>query len=67
MLISQGENARHIVEGYGEGSHYFDDRKKMTEFIASTLTEGDTIVFKASHSMRYEDIIEGVYRLLEKK
>ena len=67
MLISQGENARHIAEGYGEGSHYFDDRKKMTEFIASTLTEGDTIVFKASHSMRYEDIIEGVYRLLEKK
>ena len=67
MLISQGENARLIVEGYGEGAVHFDDRQKMTEFIASTVREGDTVVFKASHSMRYEDIIEGVYRIIDNK
>ena len=28
----------------------------------ANLKEGDTIVFKASHSMRFEDIIEQVYK-----
>lgn len=57
-----GERAKHICAGYGEGALNFDSKAKLGEYIIANLKEGDTIVFKASHSMRFEDIIEQVYK-----
>ena len=65
LLISLGENAKNIVKGFGEGAVHYDDRKKMAQDIAAMLKPGDTIVFKASHSMRYEDILADVYAILD--
>lgn len=57
-----GERARHICAGFGDGALNFESKTRLGEYIIENLKEGDTIVFKASHSMRFEDIIEQVYK-----
>ncbi|MBR5521347.1 MAG: UDP-N-acetylmuramoyl-tripeptide--D-alanyl-D-alanine ligase [Oscillospiraceae bacterium] len=57
-----GRRAKHICAGFGDGALNFDTKQELGEYIIANLKEGDTIVFKASHSMRFEDIIEQVYK-----
>lgn len=63
---THGERAKHICAGFGDGALSFEDKKQLGEYIIANLQPQDTIVFKASHSRRFEDIIEQVYKGLEK-
>jgi len=56
-----GKRATFICEGYGEGALNFEDKKRLGEHIIANIQPGDTIVFKASRSMRFEEIINQVY------
>ncbi len=59
-----GELVKSLCEGYGEGALNFETKDELARYIAANIKEGDTIVFKASHSRRFEDIIRQVYRLM---
>ncbi len=60
-----GELAKSICEGYGAGALNFETKAELADYICANIRSGDTIVFKASHSRRFEDIIEKVYEKLE--
>ncbi|MBQ3587466.1 MAG: UDP-N-acetylmuramoyl-tripeptide--D-alanyl-D-alanine ligase [Oscillospiraceae bacterium] len=60
-----GERAKHICAGYGDGAVNFATKEELGNHIIANLKKGDSIVFKASHSMRFEDILEQVYKAQE--
>ena len=60
-----GERAKHICSGYGKDALNFATKQELGEYISANIRKGDSIVFKASHSMRFEDIIEQVYKTQE--
>lgn len=64
-MWTYGERAKYICEGYGSGALNFETKKALGEYIAANIKKGDAIVFKASHSVRFEDIIEQVYKTQE--
>ena len=64
-MWTYGERAKHICRGYGEGALNFATKQELGEYIIANLEKGDSIVFKASHSMRFEDILEQVYKAQE--
>ena len=61
-----GERAAHICAGFGDDAINFETKDQLGDYIIENIRPGDTIVFKASHSRRFEDIIEKVYNGLEK-
>ena len=66
FMWTWGERAKHICAGFGETAINFETKTQLGEYILENITAGDSIVFKASHSRRFEDIIEQVYKGLEK-
>lgn len=65
MLFTCGERAEDIARGYGENAQSFDDRDSLVQHICSILRPGDTIVFKASFMMRFDEIIHKIYEKQE--
>jgi len=61
-----GERAKHICTGFGPDAINFETKQQLTDYIIENIKPGDSIVFKASHSRRFEDIIDRVYNGLEK-
>ena len=60
-----GERAKHICSGFGEGALNFATKEELGNHIIANIRTGDSIVFKASHSMRFEDILKQVYKAQE--
>ncbi len=63
VIVSIGEEAKHIYKGIKEGgkktqAFYFYDQAPFLEKAEEILKEGDTILVKASHSMNFNNIIE---------
>ena len=61
-----GERAKYICTGFGPDALNFETKQQLTDYIIENIKPGDGIVFKASHSRRFEDIIDRVYNGLEK-
>lgn len=57
-----GDRARAISEGFGKDAIHFESKDELIKYITDNLKEGDTIVFKASHSLHFEDIINKIYK-----
>lgn len=66
LMWTWGERARHICAGFGSSAINFETKQQLTDHIIKNIRPGDSIVFKASHSRRFEDIIDRVYEGLEK-
>ena len=64
-MWTYGQRAKYICEGYGETAINFETKEALGDYIIANIEKGDSIVFKASHSMRFEDIIEQVYKTQE--
>ncbi len=47
-------------------AQYFETNEKAAQYLVKTLKKGDCVLFKASHSMHFEEIISAVYAALEK-
>ena len=60
LLIAVGPLSEAIAEGYGKGAYYFADVDGCIDKIKGLLQAGDTILVKASHSMRFERIVESL-------
>ncbi len=63
MLYCYGPAARHIAEKAGDKFGVFctEDPAMLTEKLQNYLKEGDVVLFKASHGMHLEAIIDAVY------
>ena len=58
VLLTSGEDAASFVEGYGADGHYFERKAALMAALPAYLREGDVILVKASHSCRFEDVVE---------
>jgi len=67
-VVCCGKLAEKIYEGAKEKgckAEFFNTNEKAAQYLIKTLKEGDTVLFKASHSMRFEEIISAVYAALD--
>lgn len=64
LCITIGENGRYIREGFDEKSAltalYFETVEEANHHIGDLICGGDTILFKASRGMHFEEIIEKI-------
>ncbi len=63
LLFCYGSAAKGIAENAGDAVQCFctEDADVLTEELRNTLQEGDCVLFKASHGMHLEAIIERLY------
>lgn len=63
MLCCYGAAAAHIAANAGDklGTFCTEDANILTAKLQETLRPGDVVLFKASHGMHLEQIIEAVY------
>lgn len=67
-VVCCGKLAEKIYDGAlekGCKAALFDTNEKTAQYLSKTLKEGDVVLFKASHSMHFEEIICAVYKTLE--
>ncbi len=73
-LICVGENSRHMYEaakakGTGEKIEYYKTREELLEAIQtkreSLLPDGCTVLIKASHGMRFAEVVEVLRSLVD--
>ena len=52
LLVTVGPLAKHY------GGRHFDDKQLAVNFVLQQVRKGDTILIKASHGMKFEEIVE---------
>ncbi len=71
-----GKNAKHIYEGAinycnsknedcGSQVKYFEDREDLVKELKKEIKSGDAVLFKASRMMKFEDIMDSVFNVIE--
>ena len=61
MLVAVGPLSEATAEGYGKGAYYYPTVERCIDRLKRYLLPGDTILVKASHSMRFERIVEALH------
>ena len=61
VMLCVGDNAKNICKAFRENSLHFETKKELSEYLKSIMQQGDTIVFKASRGMAFEEIISMIY------
>ena len=56
LVLTAGELAAEIARGAGQPEHSFADRETLIAALPGLLSRGDTVLVKASRSMRFEEI-----------
>ena len=56
LVLTTGELSRQTAEGAGQPEHWFESRDALCAALPALLRDGDTVLVKASHSMRFEEI-----------
>ncbi|MBQ8338459.1 MAG: UDP-N-acetylmuramoyl-tripeptide--D-alanyl-D-alanine ligase [Oscillospiraceae bacterium] len=64
LVVCQGNEAKAIAAAAGEKGIFFESREEVVEFLLKELKQDDCVLFKASNSMRFEKIIEGLHSKL---
>lgn len=63
LVLTQGEAAAEIARGAGERGRHFADRPALLAALPALIRPGDTILVKASRSMRFEEYTEALLKL----
>ena len=67
--MAYGSDAEYYVEGAKESgvqtAIIFDDKEKLSEYLAQNAMPGDAVLFKGSRGMKLEDVINSVYKRWE--
>lgn len=58
LLITLGEYSTSYEEGFNHEFKTFNSREEVAEFLKNNINLGDVILFKASRTMKFEEIIE---------
>ena len=65
LILTNGEQAKIICERANElregAAEHFEDRRELVARLRQLADIGDTILFKASHGMRFEEIVFDFY------
>lgn len=68
-VLAYGSDAEYYVEGAKESgvqtAILFDDKEKLSEYLAQNAMPGDAVLFKGSRGMKLEDVINSVYKRWE--
>ena len=60
LVLTCGELSRNTADGAGERGVHFDSREALIDALPSILQPGDAVLVKASHSMRFEEIVRAI-------
>lgn len=64
ILLCLGDDAKNIVSGAlkagfaEQNAKWFENRDKLYEYLKAELSDGDTVLFKASRAMKLEEIAD---------
>lgn len=71
LLLCYGNDAKYCCDGFnavktGGESHFcescfFEDKQALAKALGDILTEGDTVLFKASRGMKLEETLQAIY------
>lgn len=69
-LLAYGNDAKYYVsnakENGVENSYLFEDKETLAQKLYELADEGDVIIFKGSRGMKLEEVINSLYKRLEK-
>lgn len=61
MIVLIGENMKEAFDELGkERAAFFEDKKKLIDFVAGNITRGDTVLIKGSRAARMDEIVEAL-------
>jgi len=66
LLLATGELSKHTVAGaaaLGDNAKWFCDKPALIAALPQLLKKGDTVLVKASHSRKFEEITEALLKL----
>lgn len=63
LVLTQGEAAAEIARGAGARGRHFADRPELLAALPTLIRPGDTVLVKASRSMRFEEYTEALLKL----
>ncbi|MBQ9695664.1 MAG: UDP-N-acetylmuramoyl-tripeptide--D-alanyl-D-alanine ligase, partial [Oscillospiraceae bacterium] len=61
MLLSYGEASQAIADTADVPAYHTNDKAALTEHLRETAKAGDCVLFKGSHGMHLEEVIEAIY------
>ena len=65
-VIACGTLARHIAEGAGGSAAWYPDKAALLAALSAVVSEGDTVLVKASHAMGFEAITAALEERFQK-
>ena len=69
-VLAYGTDAKYYVEAAKENgvkeALLFDDKSKLSDYLATLAQDGDAVLFKGSRGMKLEDVMNTVYKRWEK-
>ena len=63
LVLSTGAESAEIARGAGEKGRHFSTKSELLAALPGLVREGDTVLVKASHSQRFEEITEALLKL----
>ena len=63
LVLAQGEAAAEIARGAGNLGIHFSRKSELLDALPALIRTGDTVLVKASRSMRFEEITEALLKL----
>jgi UDP-N-acetylmuramoyl-tripeptide--D-alanyl-D-alanine ligase len=61
-VMAYGKLSRYLIEEFGEGGEWFDDKMKLFSNLKNLLRKGDLVLFKGSRGMALEEIADRVMK-----
>lgn len=58
LVLALGDESRALIAAAGEKGRHFESREALLEALLEAARPGDTILFKASHGMRLEEVLK---------
>ena len=63
LVLAQGNDAAEIARGAGACGMYFERKLDLLQALEELIHAGDTVLVKASRSMRFEEIVDALLKL----
>jgi len=59
-LLVTGDFSKAYKEGFGEDTKVFNTKLELIEYLKANVSIGNSILVKASRSMKFEEIVDAV-------
>ena len=61
FMLCFGEEIKHTAKGFNKDAKHFNTKQELCDYLISILKKDDTVLFKASNGMKFDEIIKIVY------